>query len=85
MINRENQILLNKLVEISHGKQVSVGTVKTVKQVTQTNIPAAKSLNIEKRRRENMRIERENHALAKRLFDKQSNISKRKMDEEFKA
>ena len=30
-INRENQILLNKLVEISHGKQVSVGTVKQVK------------------------------------------------------
>jgi len=35
------------------------------------------------RKKENDRIERENHAFAKRLFDRQGNISKKKFDEEF--
>lgn len=35
------------------------------------------------RKKENERIERENHAFAKRLFDRQGIISKKKMDDEF--
>ena len=37
------------------------------------------------RKRETERIERENHAFAKRLFDKQAILSKKKLDEEFKS
>ena len=44
-----------------------------------------KSLNLGLRRRENERIERENQAFAKRLFEKQrmGSLSKAKMDEDF--
>lgn len=41
------------------------------------------SLNIQIRRRENERIERENQAFAKKLFDNTGFISKKKHDEEF--
>jgi hypothetical protein len=43
----------------------------------------AKSLNINVRRKENERIERENHAMAKRLFDKSSALSKKLFDNEY--
>ena len=46
-INRENQILLNKLVEISNGKWSSVAKPK--KKVKKTG-PPKKSLNYEKRK-----------------------------------
>ena len=42
-----------------------------------------RSLNIGVRKKENDRIERENHAFAKRLFDKAGNLSKKRMDEDF--
>jgi hypothetical protein len=35
------------------------------------------------RKKENERIDRENHAFAKRLFDKAGSLSKKKMDEEY--
>jgi deoxyhypusine synthase len=54
---------------------------KPQKPSSTTNM--TRSLNILVRKRENERIERENHALAKRLFDKQSQISKKKFDNEF--
>ena len=41
------------------------------------------SLNMPFRKRENQRIERENHEIAKRLFDKQSVINKKSMDQEW--
>ena len=44
-----------------------------------------KSLNIGTRKKENERIDRENHAFAKRLFDKAGYLSKKKMDEEFNS
>ena len=44
-----------------------------------------KSLNVGYRKRETERIERENHAFAKRLFDKQANLSKKKLDVEYKT
>ena len=39
-----------------------------------------KSLNIAIRRRDNERIERENHAFARRLFTNEGSINKRQMD-----
>lgn len=77
-INRENQILLNKLgtficfliakiVEISNGKWSSVA--KAEKKVVKKKAPVEKkSLNYERRKKEFERIERENMAIAQRLF-----------------
>lgn len=42
-----------------------------------------KSLNIIVRKKENERIERENQAIAKRLFDRGGDLSKQKMDEDY--
>lgn len=50
---------------------------------TLTPVEKVKSLNIAFRKKENERIERENHGLAKRLFSNPSTISKRDMDKEF--
>jgi hypothetical protein len=73
-INKDNQILLNKLVEISSGKWSSVVTApkRTVKrnQSVKTSAKGPFSLNMIVRKRETERIEKENHAFAKRLFDK---------------
>ena len=81
-INRENQILLNKLVEISSGKWSTVvpAPKKVVKKKVETN---KKSLNYERRKKEFERIERENMAIAQRLFNKQGSISKKKMDMDY--
>jgi len=49
------------------------------------SISGPKSLNLAYRKRETERIEKENHAFAKRLFDKQAILNKRKLDEEFKT
>jgi hypothetical protein len=43
----------------------------------------AKSLNIVVRKRENDRIERENHAFAKRLFSNLPTLKKRDMDVQY--
>ena len=85
-INKENQILLNKLVEISSGKWSSV--VAPVKR----NVPSKRtqsvkgpiSLNVLTRKRETERIEKENHAFAKRLFDKQAVLNKKHLDTDFR-
>ena len=42
-----------------------------------------RSLNISIRKKENERIERENHAFAKRLFQNPSSISKQRLDRQF--
>ena len=77
------------MVEISNGKGVSVpamqvkGRKRTAVSAQKTNfIPA--SLNLVQRKRETERIERENHAFAKRLFDKQAILSKKALDDEFR-
>ncbi len=41
------------------------------------------SLNLVVRKRETERIERENHAFAKRLFDKQAVVNKKKLDKDY--
>ena len=72
-INKDNKILLNKLVEISSGKWSSVAPVPNKKNANRNNSVKVKgptSLNMGVRKRETERIEKENHAFAKRLFDK---------------
>ena len=72
-VNKDNQILLNKLVEISSGKWSSVAPAPKAKRAKSSNNTGGKgptSLNMGLRKRENDRIEKENHAFAKRLFDK---------------
>ena len=80
MINRHNQILLNRLVDISHGKWLSV---QPKNRASETFGP--RSLNVIARKRENERIERENQAFAKRLFarQKEGSFSVKKMEEDF--
>jgi hypothetical protein len=101
-------------VEISQGKQLSVGQHQTriqppsstsangqsTKSITmsgtlQSNMQTAsqftlnytqekaKSLNILLRKQENERIERENHGLAKRLYENGGHIQKKKLDKEY--
>ncbi len=84
-INKDNQILLNKLVEISSGKWSSVAPVPAVKKAVRTQSVKAgpTSLNMGVRRRETERIEKENHAFAKRLFDKQAVLSKKGLDSDW--
>jgi hypothetical protein len=43
-----------------------------------------RSLNLAVRKRETERIERENQAFAKRLFEKQPNFDRRELDEAYK-
>ena len=78
-INRDNQVLLGKLVEISAGKWSSIKKDKEQGQM----IGGPRSLNVGYRKKETERIEKENHAFAKRLFDKQANLSKKKLDTDF--
>ena len=86
-INRNNQLLLSKLVEISNGKWASVPTTKDLPPIkhksldgskghnksryqSQSSVSMVRSLNLAVRKRETDRIERENHAIARRLFDR---------------
>jgi hypothetical protein len=60
-------------VEISSGKWSSVAPVPAVKKAVRTQSVKGggpTSLNMGVRKRETERIEKENHAFAKRLFDK---------------
>ena len=85
-INKDNQILLNKLVEISSGKWSSVAPVPTAKTKNRNNSVKVKgptSLNMGVRKRETERIEKENHAFAKRLFDKQAVLKKKALDSDW--
>jgi S-adenosylmethionine synthetase len=74
-------VLLNKLVEISAGKW------SVIKKDKESGLLGAgpRSLNVGYRKKETERIERENHAFAKRLFDKQANMSKKQHDHDFKS
>ena len=50
---------------------------------SKSNSVGPRSLNISVRKKENERIERENQAFAKRLFDNSGCISKKKFDQEY--
>ena len=85
-INKDNQILLNKLVEISSGKWSSVAPAPKRNQSVKVknNVSGPSSLNMGLRKRETERIEKENHAFAKRLFNKQAVLNKKNLDKEWK-
>ena len=74
--------MLNKLVEISSGKWSSVAPVpkKAAARGKSVRVNGPTSLNMGVRKRETERIERENHAFAKRLFDKQAVLQKKALD-----
>ena len=76
LLNRDNQILLNKLVDISQGKNSSHNGPAVYKKRASHSV-GPRSLNISVRKKENDRIERENHAFARRLFQNGGNISKK--------
>ena len=83
-INKDNQILLNKLVEISSGKWSSIAPPPKKSSVrTQSVKYGPTSLNMGVRKRETERIEKENHAFAKRLFDKQAVLKKKNLDSDW--
>ena len=69
-INKDNQILLNKLVEISSGKWSSVVPAPKRQAARSMKPKGPTSLNMAVRKKETERIEKANHAFAKRLFDK---------------
>ena len=86
-IERKNTILLNKLVDISqskwssnHGTSVSK---KDLKKRSQAASVGHRSLNISVRKEETKRIERDNHAFAKRMLEKYVGIPTAKFDKEF--
>jgi hypothetical protein len=73
---------LNKLVDISQGKQTSVHGPTEYKK-RQTHSVGPRSLNIVMRKKENERIERENNAFARRLFQNTGIISVKKFDKDY--
>jgi len=79
--------LLNKLVEISSGKWSSIAPNPKDKKAKIRNqsvkVKGPTSLNMGVRKRETERIEKENHAFAKRLFDKQAVLNKKALDNEY--
>jgi hypothetical protein len=79
VIKRENQLLLDKLVEISQGKRpVNSSNVSKI-----LSAPQPKSLNINYRKKEAVRIAAENEALARRLMEKSPHLSKRRLDMQY--
>lgn len=113
-INKNNQLLLSKLVDISNGKWTSVPKINqtTTNSTSQhklfhqssaqsfgkknshqhssthfavgSGINLVRSLNLAVRKRETERIERENQAFAKRLFEKQPYFDRKSLDEGWK-
>ena len=75
-LSKGNQRLLSRLVEISHGKHMSVPPVTEPKAIKKSKSRSLlepigpKSMNIILRKTENDRILRENQQFAKRLFEK---------------
>ena len=79
--------MLKKLVEISSGKWSSVAPPAKKARGSSVRHPISgpTSLNMGMRKRETERIERENHAFAKRLFDKQAVLKKKSFDNDFQS
>ena len=96
-ISRENQILLSKLVEVSSGKLSSIPKLpnisrskigKNTSSTAQTSTFSTgeyrpTSLNLHVRQKETLRVESENHAFARRLFESKPIIKKAEFDKEF--
>ena len=99
-IRKDNNVLLNKLVDISRGKQASATTAykthenfypapqqhtRSISYQTPYQVATYRptSLNFVNRKNEIERIQRENHALAQRLFEKKSLVEKKRFDGEY--
>ena len=84
-ISFENQILLSKLVDISNGKWSAVPAPMRTRTSQSQNrgLYQPASLNIGYRKKETERIERENQAFARRLFEKKSTVAKTVMDQKY--
>lgn len=76
-------------MDISNGKWSSVPSAATQSRkriaASQTRVYQPTSLNLGVRKRETERIERENHAFAKRLFDKKAIVAKSNLDKDYMA
>jgi len=75
-IEKDNQLLLGKLVEISRKKKPNLFPLKN-----DTNHP--KTLNGPSRRREKDRIAQENEAFARRLLSQQPSFNRRKLETDY--
>ena len=75
-LSRGNERLLQRLVEISHGKQVSVPSMPKGKSPHKSKSKSMlepigpRSLNCINRKKENERILEENQKFAKKLYEK---------------
>ena len=74
-LNYQNELLLKKLVEIAQGKKSSINGPYNKHKRSDSYNP--KSLNIAVRRRELERIEKDNMAIAKKLFENSSHFKKK--------
>ena len=85
-IERDNQKLLKKLVEISAGKKApaTIATSGLGKSHSVANIEfKAKSLHFNQRKAELERIERENQKIAKKIFTLKSDLNKNTFQKDF--
>jgi len=75
-IDRDNQILLERLIEISSKRNPQLRPVKSETRI-------GKSLHSNYRKREQQRIAEENESLARRLLSQQSMFDRKKLEKEF--
>jgi len=75
-IEKDNELLLGRLVEISRKKKPNLFPLKSEATIT-------KSLHGPSRRREKDRIAMENEAFARRLLSQQPSFNRRKLDSDF--
>jgi Hemingway/CFA97 len=79
-IKRTNQVLLERLLDISKGKNVSVGRHNELSP-SQTTGP--RSLNYINKRKEADRIDRENQKIMERIIKQGANYQSRKLEQEY--
>ena len=77
-LNYQNELLHKKLVEIAQGKKSSINGPNNKHKRSDSYNP--KSLNIAVRRKELERIEKDNMAIAKKLFENSSHFKKKDFD-----
>ena len=89
-IEKDNQKLLKKLVEISTGKKPNLHKLDNGTTLGKSHSVAAiefkaKSLHFNQRKAELERIERENQKIAKKIFCLKSNLKKSQFEKDFEA
>lgn len=79
-IKRTNQVLLERLLDISKGKNVSVGRHN---EVSPSQVTAPRSLNYINKRKEADRIDRENQKIMERIIKQGPSYQSRKLEQEY--